>query len=1066
MTEPPSSGPFLQPGNAYHASSTQVDSDTATDYTLQQDASGWAPSAAPALAESSDAVNAYYTNGSPGSFPDDDQQPASSSSHFSQSSSSGNNNINGTNGEPYYYSGGSQRSTLDGDDGGVPGSNIHFVYANERRFQDFHALFRSVPEDERLIEASWFTCATDDLISQHSISTTTFSYPTLPSIAAPQSRTSSGAYGFVFVVPRDTKNMTRPSSINSTKSNFKHAQLAHSRRLCLHNYEYMADYGCALQKEILVQGRLYISENHVCFNANIFGWVTNLVIAFSEITAIEKRLTAFVIPNAISIVTTTNTKGHFFASFLSRDSAYDLLMAAWRKSFPCAANAPTNGNNAYFRQNRSNLTLENGNGSGGGSGTGAEDNDDGEDANSFISARGPSADSRRNRHRRTFSNNSQNWTADEAEYDDIDDPERLQSGGANLRRRNSKRAVVRKILKDSAPSTSSKRTGRVRSVSELPPPPSHFETGRRESVGSARPSLDNSSNLDAPTPGRPRAGTEALMPPNTHPGAKKHPSKSASVTQKPAVREATTCACSKDGKHYSGTYMNETYPGTVEAMWKLLFDSDFNKSFLTNDVMKGADVQEEAWKPSPDNTQTKVTRYTKWLGMPIGPKTTKATLTDVCEHKDFNDYVTCVTTTSTPDVPSGSCFATKNRTCISWAGPNLVRVVVTGAVEFSKSTWIKGTIEKGAADGMGTHYRELAQAIRKHIASHPAEFAGAAGDGSSADTGVAASTTATNAGSDANKASNGRASPGSPRPTGTAKKANGVRPVSPVQNGDVAKVANGTVSKTSTTTTSTNSGSSSALQMLTDLRKTVIEGLSEMLNSLSSTPSTTTTSSAASEGGGLMNPLLLLVLIMVMAMNIYIWWQISSVTSQMERIQSEILEYHWKTSHHRGGGFMYQPPPPSRSQSKQPRNPVSFSGAFAPSYPGEDWNAASSSSAPPSFNDPIPNDSYDNDKYNAHDYWEEEEEAMWAWLTEREAQIRKSQERRAAAAASKGQSYPPPSSSSPSSSSSFNNNNNNKESSLQTRILELQQQLEALESRARMLENQEDQVSSEIESLP
>ncbi|KAG0244029.1 hypothetical protein BGW41_000457 [Actinomortierella wolfii] len=982
MTEPPSSGPFLQPGNAYHASSTQVDSDSATDHTLQQEASGWAPSAAPALAESSDAVNAYYTNGSPGSFPDDDQQPVSSSSHFSQSSSSGNNNSNGTNGEPYYYSGGSQRSTLDGDDGGVPGSNIHFVYANERRFQDFHALFRSVPEDERLIE----------------------------------------------------------------------------------------DYGCALQKEILVQGRLYISENHVCFNANIFGWVTNLVIAFSEITAIEKRLTAFVIPNAISIVTTTNTKGHFFASFLSRDSAYDLLMAAWRKSFPCAANAPTNGNNAYFRQNRSNLTLENGSGSGGGSGTGAEDNDDGEDANSFISARGPSADSRRNRHRRTFSNNSQNWTADEAEYDDIDDPERLQSGGANLRRRNSKRAVVRKILKDSAPSTSSKRTGRVRSVSELPPPPSHFETGRRESVGSARPSLENSSNLDAPTPGRPRAGTEALMPPNTHPGAKKHPSKSASVTQKPAVREATTCACSKDGKHYAGTYMNETYPGTVEAMWKLLFDSDFNKSFLTNDVMKGADVQEEAWKPNPDNTQTKVTRYTKWLGMPIGPKTTKATLTDVCEHKDFNDYVTCVTTTSTPDVPSGSCFATKNRTCISWAGPNLVRVVVTGAVEFSKSTWIKGTIEKGAADGMGTHYRELAQAIRKHIASHPAEFAGAAGDGSSADTGVTASTAAINSGSDANKASNGRASPGSPRPTGTAKKANGVRPVSPVQNGDVAKVANGTVSKTSTTTTSTNSGSSSVLQMLTDLRKTVIEGLSEMLNSLSSTPSTTTTSSAASEGGGLMNPLLLLVLIMVMAMNIYIWWQISSVTSQMERIQSEILEYHWKTSHHRGGGgFMYQPPPSSRSQSRQPRNPVSFSGAFAPSYPGEDRNAASSSSAPPSFNDPIPNDSYDNDKYNAHDYWEEEEEAMWAWLTEREAQIRKSQERRAAAAASKGHSYPPPPSSpSPSSSSSFNNNNNNnnKESSLQTRILELQQQLEALESRARMLENQEDQVSSEIESLP
>jgi hypothetical protein len=36
------------------------------------------------------------------------------------------------------------------------------------------------------------------------------------------------------------------------------------------------DYGCALQREILVQGRLYVSENHLCFHANIFGWVTDV----------------------------------------------------------------------------------------------------------------------------------------------------------------------------------------------------------------------------------------------------------------------------------------------------------------------------------------------------------------------------------------------------------------------------------------------------------------------------------------------------------------------------------------------------------------------------------------------------------------------------------------------------------------------------------------------------------------------------------------------------------------------------------------------------------------------
>src|SRR5690606_26215191 len=129
---------------------------------------------------------------------------------------------------------------------------------------------------------------------------------------------------------------------------------------------------------------------------------------------------------------------------------------------------------------------------------------------------------------------------------------------------------------------------------------------------------------------------------------------------------------------------------------------------------------EEPWQKAADGvSSTKTTKYTKWLGMPIGPTTTRAILTEVCENKDFDDYVTTVTTTSTPDVPSGGCFTTKCRTCITWAGPNQVRVVVTGAIEFTKSSWIKGQIEKGAAEGMASHYKELNKSIHKYIAAHP-----------------------------------------------------------------------------------------------------------------------------------------------------------------------------------------------------------------------------------------------------------------------------------------------------------------------------------------------------------
>ncbi|KAI9502521.1 hypothetical protein BX070DRAFT_226305 [Coemansia spiralis] len=90
------------------------------------------------------------------------------------------------------------------------------------------------------------------------------------------------------------------------------------------------DYGCALQRDILVQGRLYLTENYVCFYSNIFGWVTNLIIVFDEIVSIEKKMTALIIPNAIQI-STLHAK-HFFGSFIYRDSAYNQLYDLWAKS--------------------------------------------------------------------------------------------------------------------------------------------------------------------------------------------------------------------------------------------------------------------------------------------------------------------------------------------------------------------------------------------------------------------------------------------------------------------------------------------------------------------------------------------------------------------------------------------------------------------------------------------------------------------------------------------------------------------------------------------------------------
>ncbi|KAI7900572.1 GRAM domain-containing protein [Cokeromyces recurvatus] len=105
------------------------------------------------------------------------------------------------------------------------------------------------------------------------------------------------------------------------------------------------EYSCAMFKDIAIQGRLYISENHLCFNAKFFGWATNLVIAFKDIEFIEKRTMALIVPNGIQITTNTKVK-HLFASFLSRDTTFDQIYQLWES---CRA-AGDNDNKLFIEE--------------------------------------------------------------------------------------------------------------------------------------------------------------------------------------------------------------------------------------------------------------------------------------------------------------------------------------------------------------------------------------------------------------------------------------------------------------------------------------------------------------------------------------------------------------------------------------------------------------------------------------------------------------------------------------------------------------------------------------------
>ncbi|EJU02518.1 hypothetical protein DACRYDRAFT_94346 [Dacryopinax primogenitus] len=374
------------------------------------------------------------------------------------------------------------------------------------------------------------------------------------------------------------------------------------------------DYGCALQREILIQGRLYISENHVCFHANIFGWITNFVIPFHTIVQLEKKMTAFVIPNAIGITATNDTK-YTFASFLSRDTTYDVMMNIWRLSRPGAESA----SNSYRE------------------GSLLEDQDSDLDGQSMFSkSHGP-------------------------------DEDHLQTAAGIP----------------------------VNPNDILTPTPANSKTVGNAAVSTSNPSMNHHHHF---------ASTKRSY-------------------SSPKPHKVTQCACSQQGEHFPDTCMDAVFPGTLESIYNLMFASGFVKDFMTSEQgLRGLQISD--WKPETSGSHllSRQMTYIKPLNVSIGPKSTKCELKDETMYVDFDDYVTMMTTTRTPDVPSGGVFAVKTRTCLTWAGTTSTRVLVTTMVEWTGRSFIRSIIDKSAIDGQRVYHRDLEQAMRKYINEHRGEF--------------------------------------------------------------------------------------------------------------------------------------------------------------------------------------------------------------------------------------------------------------------------------------------------------------------------------------------------------
>lgn len=168
-----------------------------------------------------------------------------------------------------------------------------------------------------------------------------------------------------------------------------------------------------------------------------------------------------------------------------------------------------------------------------------------------------------------------------------------------------------------------------------------------------------------------------------------------------------------DGTMFKTEIVDEQIGLPLGVVYDLVFgeDSSFMRDFLEQN-QKLLEVSIGHYTSSEAPHQSRKLSYIKPLAGPIGPKQTKCLLDDVVERVEKDEYMQVIETTTTPDVPSGDAFQIKTRYSFMWGQKNKTRLVIHCDVNWSKTSWIKGVIEKSAIQGQIDYGKSLVEALR------------------------------------------------------------------------------------------------------------------------------------------------------------------------------------------------------------------------------------------------------------------------------------------------------------------------------------------------------------------
>ncbi|XP_064029301.1 protein Aster-B isoform X1 [Pogoniulus pusillus] len=434
----------------------------------------------------------------------------------------------------------------------------------------------------------------------------------------------------------------------------------------------IVDYSCALQRDILLQGRLYLSENWICFYSNIFRWETLLTVRLKDICSMTKEKTARLIPNAIQVC--TDTEKHFFTSFGARDRTYMMMFRLWQNALLDKPLCPKELWHFVHQCYGNELGL-------------TSDDEDYVPPDDDFNTMGY----------------CEEIPVEENEVNDSSSKSSMEAkpeASPQLPKKSVTASTLTSTGSSEAPASfDGVLPEEEEAVAESPVEKdlgiANIMGEKIEIIGPvSSPSLDFNDNEDIPT--------ELSDSSETH-------------------DEGEVQAFYEDlnGRQY----VNEVFNFSVDKLHDLLFtDSHFQRDFM--EQRRFSDIIFHPWKKEDNGNQTRVILYTITLTNPLAPKT--ATVTETQTMYKASQESECYVIDAevlTHDVPYHDYFYTINRYTLTRVARNKSRLRVSTELRYRKQPWglVKSFIEKNFWSGLEDYFRHLESELTKTESSYLAE---------------------------------------------------------------------------------------------------------------------------------------------------------------------------------------------------------------------------------------------------------------------------------------------------------------------------------------------------------